>query len=183
MATAAALSPARSRARSAVSPKPSPRLDNDPRRMNGGNHDRWVPNKDPVNMAPGPVAASVAGSYAVLLTGQTASCARTQAAWPTGPNFKACLQHRVIWNYSAIAESQLSNVPTAVLKLYNGQTVTGVLAPGHVFQQFFPLKATFGWYDLVISVESDPTFRQQPAGHLETGLTRRTDPGSAGNGE
>jgi hypothetical protein len=65
-----------------------------------------------------------------------------------------------------------------VLNLYNGQTATSVLAPGQVFQQVFLLKASFGWYDLVISVESDPTFRQQLAGHLETGEASRTDPGA-----
>jgi phospholipase C len=66
-----------------------------------------------------------------------------------------------------------------VLNLYNGQTSTSVLAPGQVFRHSFPLKAAFGWYDLVLSFDSDPTFRQQFAGHLETGKVSRTDPGAS----
>jgi phospholipase C len=67
-----------------------------------------------------------------------------------------------------------------VLNLYSGETATSVLLPGHVFRQSYPLKASFGWYDLVVSIASDPMFRQQLAGHLETGDASRTDPGMSG---
>jgi phospholipase C len=50
------------------------------------------------------------------------------------------------------------------------------LQAGQVFEQFWSLEAQFGWYDLVISAESDSVFRQQLAGHLESGKPSRTDP-------
>ena len=79
---------------------------------------------------------------------------------------------RLFLPYGSTLQSQNLSSQTyqlQVLNLCNGQTVTSVLAPGRVLQQSFPLKTAFGWYDLVISVESDPTFRQQLAGHLEMG--------------
>ena len=38
------------------------------------------------------------------------------------------------------------------------------------------LKESFGWYDLVIEANTDPHFRWQIAGHLETGKDSVTDP-------
>lgn len=38
------------------------------------------------------------------------------------------------------------------------------------------LKTTFGWYDLEIVHEHDPSFYQRYAGHVETGKSSRTDP-------
>ena len=38
------------------------------------------------------------------------------------------------------------------------------------------LASSFGWYDLVVTVEGRSAFRQQFAGHLETGLPSKTDP-------
>jgi phospholipase C len=65
-----------------------------------------------------------------------------------------------------------------VVNVYDGTRVTRVVAPLHAFAEFFPLKTFFGWYDLVVTVEADPAFRQQFAGHLENGLASRTDPRS-----
>jgi phospholipase C len=36
--------------------------------------------------------------------------------------------------------------------------------------------SSFGWYDLVIDVESDAAFRQRVAGHVESGNDSVTDP-------
>jgi phospholipase C len=65
-----------------------------------------------------------------------------------------------------------------VANVYNGTKVTRAVAPLHVFTEFFPLHTFFGWYDLVVTVEADPEFREQFAGHLENGLASRTDPRS-----
>ena len=46
---------------------------------------------------------------------------------------------------------------------------------------FFSLDSSFGWYDLTIEVESDPTFRQQLAGHVETGSDSMSDPAFGGS--
>jgi phospholipase C len=63
-----------------------------------------------------------------------------------------------------------------VLDVYTSAIVARALKAGAGFQQFFPLQKFHGWYDLVLTVESDVTFRQQLAGHLETGKDSTTDP-------
>jgi phospholipase C len=63
-----------------------------------------------------------------------------------------------------------------VLNVYTSATVVKALNAGAKFQQFFSLQNYHGWYDLVLTVESDRTFRQQLAGHLETGKDSFTDP-------
>jgi phospholipase C len=40
-----------------------------------------------------------------------------------------------------------------------------------------------GWYNMVLSIDSDPDFKQQFAGHLETGHPSRTDPEIGAVGE
>jgi phospholipase C len=63
-----------------------------------------------------------------------------------------------------------------VLNVYTSETVAKELNAGAMFQQFFSLQRYYGWYDLVLTVEEDPVFRQQFAGHLETGKDSTTDP-------
>jgi phospholipase C len=132
-----------------------------------------------------PVAASGAAPYNLSVYGPNGFL----RAYAGSLANRIQLQSMVAYNigqYGITLQSQNLNSQTCqlqVLNLYNGQTVTSVLAPGQVFRQSFPLKAAFGWYDLVISLDSDPTFRQQFAGHLETGEASRTDPGSSGNGK
>ena len=54
--------------------------------------------------------------------------------------------------------------------------MTQTVEAGQVFEKFWSLEAQFEWYDLVILAESDSAFRQQFAGHLESGRPSRTDP-------
>jgi phospholipase C len=63
-----------------------------------------------------------------------------------------------------------------VLNAYTSEVLTKPLKPGAKFDRFFGLEKYFGWYDLVLSVTDDDTFRQQLAGHLETGKDSTTDP-------
>jgi phospholipase C len=92
------------------------------------------------------------------------------------------LQSAIIYNAAQYGITlQARNLGSAscqlqVQNVYDSTIVTDTLLPGQLFQKFWSLDARFGWYDLVISVESDPSFRQQFAGHLETGLPSRTDP-------
>ena len=62
---------------------------------------------------------------------------------------------------------------------YTGQTSSQPLAVGVSSSQFFALDKYFGWYDFVLGVGEDPAFRQQLAGHLETGRDSITDPAIA----
>jgi phospholipase C len=59
---------------------------------------------------------------------------------------------------------------------YNKQTLERSLEPGKTLMWHWALDATFGWYDLTIEVESDSTFRQRLAGHVETGNDSMSDP-------
>ena len=59
---------------------------------------------------------------------------------------------------------------------YSGKIMTHRLARGTKIEQFFGLDKSFGWYDLVLTAVQDRTFRQQLAGHLETGKDGITDP-------
>jgi len=61
--------------------------------------------------------------------------------------------------------------------VYSGRTVNMQLQAGHRDESTFELNPTFGWYDFVITAESDSTFRYQISGHVESGEESRTDPG------
>lgn len=50
------------------------------------------------------------------------------------------------------------------------------LRPGESTLKHLSLEDSFGWYDLTIEVDSDRTFKQQWAGHIETGEASVTDP-------
>jgi phospholipase C len=132
-----------------------------------------------------PVAASGAAPYHFSVYGPNGFLRAYKGSLAN----RTQLQSVVVYNigqYGIALQSQNLSSQTChlrVLNVYTGQTATSVLAPGRVFEGSFPLKASFGWYDLIISVESDPTFRQQLAGHLETGLASRTDPGASSSSE
>jgi phospholipase C len=64
----------------------------------------------------------------------------------------------------------------SVLDVYTSETVTKKLAAGAKFEQVYSLSKHFGWYDFVLKVVEDGSFRQQLAGHLETGKDSTTDP-------
>ena len=63
-----------------------------------------------------------------------------------------------------------------IFDAYAGKTVVLSFDSCDTLTQHFALEKSFGWYDLTVEVESDPTFRQQLAGHLETGSDSRSDP-------
>ena len=63
-----------------------------------------------------------------------------------------------------------------IMNVYSAETVTRQLTRGTKFEHFFALDKSFGWYDFVLSAAGDSTFRQQLAGHLETGRDSISDP-------
>ena len=63
-----------------------------------------------------------------------------------------------------------------VADAYTGRATSRELKPGQSHEISWELYQSFGWYDLVATVESDSTFRYQLAGHVETGEESRTDP-------
>jgi phospholipase C len=66
-----------------------------------------------------------------------------------------------------------------ILDAYTKQTTERRLKQGENLREFWRLEATFGWYDFAIEADSDSTFRQRLAGHLETGRDSMSDPAIA----
>ena len=70
---------------------------------------------------------------------------------------------------AAISRLRIKNV-------YTGRTISHASKAGETLVQFWSLEDNFGWYDFVITADSDPAFAQHLAGHLETGRDSVTDP-------
>jgi phospholipase C len=64
----------------------------------------------------------------------------------------------------------------SVLDVYTGHTFEEELDPGKTLSRRWEVERFFGWYDLVITIDSDPGFRREVAGHVETGEDSWTDP-------
>lgn len=59
---------------------------------------------------------------------------------------------------------------------YGGAAIELPLEAGKRVAWHWSLQSSFGWYDLTLRADSDPTFRRQIAGHVETGRDSMTDP-------
>ena len=59
---------------------------------------------------------------------------------------------------------------------YTTRVTVHVLRPGQVFERHHALDRSHGWYDFSVEVEADASFRQQLAGHVETGRDTFSDP-------
>jgi phospholipase C len=82
-------------------------------------------------------------------------------------------------------ELQITNVAAnraevSVLDVYTGNSVQRFLQPQEKFGGESSLNQTFGWYDLIITVAGDPTFKYRLAGHVETGNESMSDPALGG---
>jgi phospholipase C len=63
-----------------------------------------------------------------------------------------------------------------ILNDYTQETVAHRIEPREHLTRRWPLDHTFGWYDFTVAVDSDPTFEQRLAGHVETGDDSMSDP-------
>ena len=77
---------------------------------------------------------------------------------------------------SATATIRLTNV-------YTGQVLSEDVKAGASGAHTFELNSTHGWYDFIVEVAQDPSFRYQISGHLETGNESRTDPAIGAGGD
>lgn len=59
---------------------------------------------------------------------------------------------------------------------YTGRRVWRALDPGQYLSKRWSLVRSFGWYDVVVTVNEDPAFECRLAGHLETGEPSVSDP-------
>jgi phospholipase C len=63
-----------------------------------------------------------------------------------------------------------------IFDAYTKRTLEKAIAPDRNLIWHWGLEDSYGWYDLTIEVESDPSFKQQLAGHVETGSDSMSDP-------
>jgi phospholipase C len=85
-------------------------------------------------------------------------------------------------NHSAISLEIINHTAAGQLSItdaYTNETITQKIKPGDILSKHWPLNKTYGWYDFIIEVDSDSTFQQRIAGHVETGEDSMTDPAIA----
>jgi phospholipase C len=80
----------------------------------------------------------------------------------------------------AITNRAARTATIRVLDEYSGKNIDDKLGPGESVSKRWSLARFFGWYDLVITVDEDPDFEYQLAGHLETGDDSMSDPAMGG---
>ncbi len=64
----------------------------------------------------------------------------------------------------------------SVYDAYGKRTITQLLGAHQTMVWHWPLESSYGWYDLTVRVDSDSSFEQRLAGHLETGKDSQSDP-------
>ena len=80
-----------------------------------------------------------------------------------------------------LVNTGLNTVAISVRDAYTGEDVKALLAPREDFDKEWSLQEFFGWYDLIIRVDSDPSFEYRLAGHVETGRDSMSDPAIGGH--
>jgi len=81
------------------------------------------------------------------------------------------------WKITNLAAN---HAEVSVLDAYTGRLSTRRLRPQETFEDDLSLNQFYGWYDLVVTVAGDPTFKYRLAGHVETGRDSFTDPAMGG---
>ncbi len=81
------------------------------------------------------------------------------------------------WNIRNIAASQAH---VSVLNAYSGELISQLLQPKESFTDTSSLHKYYGWYDLIVTVDGDSTFKYRLAGHVETGKESFSDPAMGG---
>jgi phospholipase C len=67
-----------------------------------------------------------------------------------------------------------------VLNAYTGSVSSQLLYSEETFKDEVSLDQFFGWYDLIVTVQGDSTFKYRLAGHVETGQDSFSDPALGG---
>ena len=68
------------------------------------------------------------------------------------------------------------SAPVRIRNKYTGEVKAQLLPRGGNLLEWTPVPESFGWYDLVVTVDSDTSFRTRIAGHVETGRDSMSDP-------
>jgi phospholipase C len=80
----------------------------------------------------------------------------------------------------SITNVTAARVEVSVLDAYTGNVITRSLHPHETFEDQLSLQSFHNWYDLIVTVAEDPTFKYRLAGHVETGSESFSDPALGG---
>jgi len=82
----------------------------------------------------------------------------------------------------AMAITNVANAEAEVILLdaYTGKEISQHLKRQQTLEDELPLDQFSGWYDLIVKVSGDPSFKYQIAGHVETGKDSISDPALGG---
>ena len=81
------------------------------------------------------------------------------------------------WKITNIGANQAE---VTVLDAYTGNSSTRLLHPNASLVDKLSKDQFYGWYDLIITVAEDPTFKYRLAGHVENGQDSFSDPAMGG---
>jgi phospholipase C len=74
----------------------------------------------------------------------------------------------------------IGRVDVQLRDAYSGHVVTHSLQQAETAIKYAHLDETFGWYDVIVSIQGQATFERRLAGHVETGQDSMTDPALGG---
>ncbi len=96
----------------------------------------------------------------------------------TSANIEATLKYHVAEGGVTVSAVNVGKTDCTLqmLDVYSSAVKSAFLKPGARVEEFFALGKFHGWYDLVLTVAEDPSFKLQLAGHLESGKDSMTDP-------
>ena len=96
----------------------------------------------------------------------------------TATNLQSSVEYHASTNHVTWVVKNAGTLPVTVrvANAYAGAVTTQALAGGATHGTTVHLAQSAGWYDFIVTVDSDPVFQQQLAGHLETGHAGTTDP-------
>jgi phospholipase C len=70
-----------------------------------------------------------------------------------------------------------------IVNTYTGQTAAQTLATHQKFSSSWQLLELYGWYDMIVTTDTDSSFGQRLSGHVETGKDSASDPAIGGPGQ
>jgi len=79
-----------------------------------------------------------------------------------------------------ITNDSATQADVSVLDAYTGNSITRHLEPHETLEDELSLQQFHGWYDLIVTIAGDPSFKYRLAGHVETGEDSYSDPALGG---
>ncbi|HTY49730.1 MAG TPA: phospholipase C, phosphocholine-specific [Steroidobacteraceae bacterium] len=141
---------------------------------------------EPGKMLSGTWTATAAGTYNLSVYGPNGFVRSFQGS--TGAGAAALMVSAAYDKYGFgslglnIVNSAGTKATVSVLDAYTGATIPAFFhGHGDSFAYDWSLEQFYGWYDLIVTVQEDPTFRYRFAGHVETGRDSFSDPALGGH--